>query len=308
MPTNVDTDLLRAFVAVAETGSFTRAAERLNCTQSAVSMRVQRLERVTRGELLIRSNKGLSLTPAGERLIDYACKIVNLNDQLLETVLDRRTGGVVRIGLMEDYASTVLPPLVKQFLRLHPNVCIEVYTGLTPLMRSQLGKSFDLVVAMQMQNAGSGEFLRKERPVWARAKTMSTEHDCIPIALYPRDCVFRDIMLDSLKAAGRKWRAAYHSHSITAVQSAIKEGIALGVLKKSTLPQQLRLVSDECGFAEMPRVDIVLHRAAGIKRSSPANLFGDFLLSTMGSEPMEALPPLSALTKPRPIGHVSQTV
>ncbi|WP_255468587.1 LysR substrate-binding domain-containing protein [Reyranella sp. CPCC 100927] len=281
MPRNLDTDLLRAFIAVADTGGFTRAAGVLNCTQSAVSMQIKRLEGIIRSELVIRSNKGLRLTTIGEGVLDYARRIVLLNDQIVETVLDRRTNGVVRIGLMEDYATAVIPPLVKRFLAAYPNIYVEVHTGLSAHMRNQIGKQYDLVLAMEAAGGGSGELLRTERPVWARAPTMPADHDTVPVALYPRDCVFRDLMIESLEAAGRAWRIAYHSPSISAVQAAVKEGIALGVFKASTLPAPLRRLSPSDGFGEMPCVDIVLHRALRLKRSNPASLFADFLVGAM---------------------------
>lgn len=246
-------------------------------------MQVKRLEGLVQSELLIRSNKGLKLTEVGDRLIEYARKIVSLNDQIVENILDRRTNGVVRLGAMEDYASAVIPPLIKQFLIKHPNVTIEVNTGLSYHMKNELGKKFDLVLTMENEGTSTGELLRKERPVWAKAPGLAYDPDNVPIALYPRDCILRDIMLDSLQSSGRKWRVAYHSHSIGVVQAAVKEGIALAAFKGSTLPEALVRVPSSDGFAEMGYVDINLHRATNVKRLSPAGLFADFLLERMAA-------------------------
>ncbi len=283
MPRNLDTDLLRAFITVAETGGFTRAAERLNCTQSAVSMQIKRLEGAIQAELIVRSAKGVALTPAGEDLLDQARKIVRLNDEIVDSMLDRRAKGVVRLGAMEDYATAVLPAVIRRFMAVYPDIYVEVSTGLSALMVPKLGKQFDLVLTMEA--AGSpGELLRQERPVWARAAGMPVDQDILPIALYPRDCAFRELMLDSLRASGRNWRIAYHSHSIGAVQAAVKEGIAIGVFKGSTRPEQLVPIGPEAGLPGMPCVDILLHRAARLKRGSPANLFGDFLVTTLNAD------------------------
>lgn len=298
MPRDLDTDLLRAFTTLVDAGGFTLAAERLNCTQSAVSMRIKRLEGIIRDEIVVRSNKGISLTASGERLLDHARNIVMLNDEAVEFVFDRRRNGVVRIGLMEDYASVVLPPLIKRFMASYPNISIEAHAGLTPLKPKHVGRTYDLVLTMELPNTCNGEVLCKEQPVWARAEHMALTHDVIPIALYPRDCILGKLMLGSLRQAGREWRVAYHSHSIAAVQSVVKEGIAIGVFKKSTLSEQLAIVPDESGLPEMQCVDIVLHRAAGLKRSSPANLFADFLVSAMHSDPIHCVTSRSARRRP----------
>ncbi|MES2939658.1 MAG: LysR substrate-binding domain-containing protein [Pseudomonadota bacterium] len=287
MARNIDTDLLRALIAVAETGGFTSATQTLHQTQSAISMQIKRLEGLVRAELFIRSKKGIQLTPAGEELLDYARKIVQLNDEAIEHMLDRRATNVVRIGMMEDYASAVMPGLLKAFLSLHPDVYVEVTTGLSSRMLPLLGRQFDLVLAVQGEHVANGEFVRKEQPVWACAPGMDLDQPVLPVAVYGRDCVIRDIMAESLGACGRRWRVAYHSASIHAVQAAVVEGIAVGVFKRSTVPPQLRVLDAASGFAQMEQVNVVLYRAPGASLRSASHLLAEFIHHEIGgAQPM----------------------
>jgi DNA-binding transcriptional LysR family regulator len=255
---------LRTFVAVVDCGGFTRAAELLNRTQSAVSMQIKRLEGTVKADLFVRSHRMLQLTAEGDRLLDFARRIVALNDEAVETILDRRAQGVIRLGVMDDYATEILPPLLKRFIAQNPMVYIDVHTGLTAHMPALLGKQLDLVLAMHAAGSGNGRFVRQENAVWAAAPSFVLDPDGeIPLALYPRDCVFRDWAVASLENAGKRWRVAYNSSNISAIRAAVSAGIAVGVFKASTVPKELVILGPELGFPSLPAADIVLYRAPG---------------------------------------------
>src|SRR5947199_10822020 len=108
---NLEPDLLRAFVAVADHRSFTRAAVLLNRTQSAVSMQIKRLEDRLGVELFKRTKANVDLSPAGEGLLGYARRILSLNDEAVGRLAERKVEGVVRLGVMDDYGTAIVPPL-----------------------------------------------------------------------------------------------------------------------------------------------------------------------------------------------------
>jgi DNA-binding transcriptional LysR family regulator len=278
--TALDLDLLRAFVAVADQRSFTRAASTLNRTQSAVSMQIKRLEDRLGAELLLRSKVEVGLTAAGEGLLGYARRMLVLNEEAVGRLREHRLDGHVRLGVMDDYGSVIVPPLLARFANAYPRVRIEMETGLTAFMPGRLGEAFDLVIAMQAKGSGDGEFLRREQAVWAAGPAQRAEElDPLPLALYPQGCLFRKWATQALDAAKRPWRLAFVGHSLAAVEAIALQGLAVTVVKSGTFPSGLRRLSDRDGMPPLPTADIRLHRAANLSR--PASLLADHLAAAL---------------------------
>jgi DNA-binding transcriptional LysR family regulator len=273
---NLDPDLLRAFVAVADHRSFTRAAVTLNRTQSAVSMQIKRLEDRLGAELFNRTKANVDLSAAGEGLLGYARQILNLNEEAVGRLAERKVEGVVRLGVMDDYGTCVVPALLASFLAGYPRIHVEMETGLTSSMPARLGEAYDLVIAMHPQGRGEGEFLRREQAVWATSASHAVEQQApLPVALYPQGCLFRKWAIEALDAARRPWRLAFVSHSLAAVEAVAAQGLAVTVVKAGTFPPKLRLLSEHDGLPELPAADICLHRATNL---SPAGaLLADHL-------------------------------
>src|SRR5436190_145366 len=265
---SLDPDLLRAFVAVAELRSFTRAAAMLNRTQSAVSMQIKRLEDRLGAELFNRTKANVDLSAAGEGLLGYARRILALNEEAVGRLAERKIEGVVRLGVMEDYGTGIVPPLLASFLAGYPRIHIEMVTGLTASMPAGLGETYDLVIAMHPEGRGDGEFLRREQAVWATSPSQAVEQQQpLPVALFPHGCLFRKWAIEALDAARRPWRLAFVSHSLAAVEAIAAQGLAVTVVKTGTFPPRLRPLSDHNGMPRLPAADICLHRAANL---SPA--------------------------------------
>jgi DNA-binding transcriptional LysR family regulator len=265
---NLDVDLLRAFVAVAELGSFTRAAVRLHRTQSAVSMQIQRLEMRVGARLFVRTRSQIELAPVGERLLDTARRMLALNDEALRNVRNDSIAARVRLGVMRDYGTRVLPKVLAHFMAVHPSIQVEVETGLTTSMPARLGEDLDLAIVMHREGEGGGELLWHEQAVWAAGAHEAVEWtDPLPVALYPRGCLLRAWAMAALDAAQRPWRLTFVSESPTAVEAIAAEGLAVTVVKQSIFPRTLRRLSDESKLPKLPKADIRLHRA---KRLSEA--------------------------------------
>lgn len=262
---SLDSDLLRAFVAVAERLSFTRAAEQLNRTQATVSLQVKRLEQRTGAILFRRSTTRVELTAAGEGFLLDARRILALGEQALARLSDQRMAGRLRIGVMEDYGTKLLPPLLALVAERFPLVQVEMEIGLTARMLKRLGSGFDVVIAMHPEGTAAGELLAREEAVWAASEGHATEElDPLPVALSNPDCLFRGWAAEALDRAGRPWRLAYVSPSLAAVEALVSRGLAVTVVKGSMLAPGLRAVRAPDRVPALPGAEIRLHRAAGL--------------------------------------------
>uniref|UniRef100_UPI004039FF3E LysR substrate-binding domain-containing protein n=1 Tax=Variovorax sp. BK018 TaxID=3450241 RepID=UPI004039FF3E len=278
---SLDPDLLKAFVAVAEHRSFTRAATALNRTQSAVSMQVMRLEERVGTALFHRTKVHVELSLAGERLLGYARRILQLGDEAIGQLQQHKVEGRVRLGVMDDYGTYVMPPVLARFAADYPHIRVEMETGLTARMPQRLGKDFDIVIAMHPHGQGGGELLRQEQAVWATSVSHPVElQHPLPVALYPRGCLFREWATEALDSARIAWRLAFVSHGLAAVESIAAQGLAVTVVKSGTFPARLRALSEAENLPRLPAADIRLHRARNLPRA--ASLLAEQIVQAVG--------------------------
>jgi DNA-binding transcriptional LysR family regulator len=289
----LDPDLLRAFLAVADQRSFTAAAASLNRTQSAVSAQIKRLEDRLGLKLFARSTTRVDLSAAGEGLVTYARRILSLGDEAVERLRQHEIAGRVRIGVMDDYGTILMPAILKSFSDAYPGIELQMETGLTSGMVGRTGKAYDLVVAMHRRGEASGELLRRERAVWAAsAEIAPRDLDPLPLALYPNGCLFRQWGLDALDRIGRKWRLAFVSHSLAAVEAIAAQGLAVTIVKEGMLPQSLRILGAADGLPPLPAADIRLHCAAAA--DVPTRLLADHLRAHLRIGRRRSHPPHAA--------------
>jgi DNA-binding transcriptional LysR family regulator len=264
----LDLDCVRAFLAIADLRSFTRAALSLHRTQSAVSMQMKRLEGQLGVALLRRSKAGVDLTLAGERFLGDARRLVALNDDAVGRLVEHNLEGHVRLGAMEDYGTSLIPPLLASFVAAYPNIRVEMETGLTYAMPDRLDDAYDIVIAMHPEGACEGEFLRYEQAVWAGSPSHAIEErEPLPVALHPPGCLFRKWAMERLDAAKRRWRLAFVTHSLAAAESIAAQGLAVTVAKAGTFPARLRALGERDGVPSLPAAEIRLHRASRLSRA-----------------------------------------
>ena len=254
---------MQAFLAVAQHQSFTRAAAALNRTQSAVSTQIRRLEEQVGLRLLERSTTRVALNPAGEKLLGYAHRILSLGEEAVQRLHEHEVQGRVRLGVMDDYGTVVLPALLRSFTVAYPNILIEMTTGLTLGMVDRIGSDFDIVIAMHPAGEKSGTLLCREQAVWAASDLLDIKTcNPLPVALYPPGCLFRKWALDALDRSGRSWRLAFVSHSLSAVEAVATKGLAVTVVKESMLPPSLSALGADLGLPRLPKAEIRLHTAS----------------------------------------------
>jgi DNA-binding transcriptional LysR family regulator len=191
---------------------------------------------------------------------------------------------------MDDYGTVLMPSILKSFCAAYPGIALQMETGLTSGMVARTGKTYDIVIAMHPRgavlgrNATPGVLLRRERAVWAGSPELALRDlDPLPVALYPNGCLFRQWALDALDRIGRRWRLAFVSHSLAAVEAIAAQGLAVTVVKEGMLPRSLRVLGAEAGLPSLPTAEIRLHCAAAA--AAPTRLLAEHLRAHLGREP-----------------------
>jgi len=255
---SLDIDLLRSFVAIAETGALGRAAARVARTPSALSMQMQRLEGVVGQPLLHRTGRGVVLTAAGERLLAHAGELLRRHDEALAELRGEALAGVLRLGCPDDYASAFLPALLQGFARLHPRVQLEVVCAPTPRLRELLARhAVELALVSVREDAAGADAIRLEPLVWVAQRGFpASAEDPLPLALGAADSLDHALPRAALDAAGRAYRIAYASSSLGGLVAMARSGQAVTVLTRAAVPDDLQVVA--AGLPALPRVAIVV--------------------------------------------------
>ncbi len=264
MPTNLPTELLRTFVAIADTGNFSQAAEQVHRTQSAVSMQIKRLEELLEKTLFTRDSRHSSLTADGLTLLGYARRILKLNEEAVSLLTQPELSGWVRIGLPDDYATRFLPEILAGFSRSHPRVQVEVICEPSTQLRQRI-KRHELDLAMTTSAVPDEEhtlLLSCEAVVWATSEQhLPHEDKPLPLALFPNDCIYRTWAIEALEEAGVEYRIAYSSPSNMGLQSAVIAGLAVTATSLSIIPPGMRQLRPDEGVPLLPNVYFLLHRS-----------------------------------------------
>jgi DNA-binding transcriptional LysR family regulator len=297
---NLDVDLLRAFSAIAETGSFTRAAELTFRTQSAVSMQMKRLEQSIGRTLFNRRPRALTLTPDGEVLLEYTHRILRLHDEAIARLREPEVAGTVRLGVTFDYAESLLPVVLAKFAQVFPQVHVDVICDYAVnLVRHVSDKRLDLALVSQRPGEGGGKLVRQEPLVWVASSTyIPRRNQPVPLALYPQRSYWHGWAIEALDAAGIPWRIAYTSASHAGLESAVRSGLAVALLARFSVPADFRILDADEGFPSLPWVEMVLHDAPGSSRPAAERLAGHIVESLSGHAPTESVTQGEAAAQP----------
>ena len=258
---NLPTDLLRTFVTVVEVGGFTNAANILGRSQPAITLQIQRLEQLVGCKLILRAGKDVSFTEQGETLTLYARQILRLNDIAIARFEPRNKGRFIRVGLPLDYAVNLLQAKLTELIKKHPDLRVEIRCDLSRNLIELLRKN-EIDVAVALFEGNDQQFLFQnwhEKPIWVGATNFAPNVDKeIPLVVHPHGCVYRDRMTTALKLAGLRWRIAFSSPGIGALQRAVCDGLGFSCLTEPTLRKGMASLSAEDGFPTLEPLHIGL--------------------------------------------------
>jgi DNA-binding transcriptional LysR family regulator len=282
MSATLDLDQLKTFVAIAECGSFTRAADLVHKTQSAVSMQMRRLEERIGKPIFSRDGRQSKLTEDGERLLGYARRMVRLSHETIAAFDDTGLSGSVRLGTPDDYADRFLPEILARFANSNPRVEVSVVCepSITLMDMARAG-DLDLAIVTACGEMPT-EVLRQEPLLWVTSAAHRVEHEeIVPLALSKPPCVWRSAGLDSLTSAGRKYRVLYTSGNSTAISAAVLAGLAVTVLAESALRPGMRVLSEADGFPRLPSCEIGIIRSWNPQPSAAIDKLAEHIVSSL---------------------------
>lgn len=273
---------LECFLAVTETGSFTRAANKVSRTQSAVSQQITKLENQIGKPLFLRG-KHLILTSEGEILLTYARKIVQLNRDAMDRFKQPEQEGEVQFGLPEDFASVFLSDVLSKYVSRHPRIFLHVTCDLTlNLFEKFKKKEFDLVLVKmnRPEDFPNGMDVWSEKLEWVGDKSFFDTDDLpIPLVLSPHPCVYRARAINALETAHKKWRIVFSSHSYAGTIAAVKAGMGITVLPRNMVPNTLNIIRTT---PTLPNLDDTHISLLKHHNNNPAvNAFENFVLDRL---------------------------
>ncbi|AOB32888.1 hypothetical protein AKI39_22320 [Bordetella sp. H567] len=278
----IDAQLLPAFVAVAETGSFTQAAARTGLSQSSISQRVRRLEDSLGKTLFLRDTHRVELTAAGATLLEYARSLLATLAEAELRVRDSSLSGEVRLGIAEDIAVSRLPRILQSYRRAHANVVLHVQIDMSLNLLERLDKrEFDLVLCKRLNPRHHPEVrsIYTEPLVWvgvAGAQGIARMRP-LPLALHSDPSVTRRLVLDQLKQAGIPYRVSHTSWSFAGIQAGVAAGLGISACGRGFVPHMLcALDAAEYGLPQLPSLDFVLARRQG-ELSRAADALADLI-------------------------------
>ena len=278
----LDIDQLRTFIAIAESGSFTKAAEVVNKTQSAVSMQMKRLEERLDRPIFARDGRASKLTEDGARLLDYARRLVKLNVETVAAFSDAALSGRVRLGVPDDYADRYLPEIMARFSRAYPGVELTVLCEPSVDLVDRIDDNdLDLAIITNCESRRIAETFRRERLLWVSSNRHPTHLEApLPLALGRPSCYWRRTAVEQLESVGRPYRLLYSSSNAGAVAAAVLAGLAVSVLPESGLRPGMRVLSAAEGFPELPACHIGLIRNARAA-SALADALAGYVISSL---------------------------
>ena len=285
----LDTDQLRSFLAIVDCGSFTKAAERVHKTQSAVSMHIRRLEEQLGCALFVKHGRGARLTAEGERLIEYARRIIQVEAGALAALSRKGLRGAARLGIPDDYAESFLAEILARFNRRHPlvevSVVCEASTDLAPQVAAG---ALDLALITDYEGLKGLELLREEPLVWVASERFQVEEGApIPLALGSPTCCWRRATEQALSATPGVTSTRFYSKNFSAIGTLLRSGLAATILPASLVGPGLKLLGRAEGLPELPLNRMGLIHAPG-RPTEEASALAEAIRGTIGPAARQA--------------------
>ncbi|MEZ5830197.1 MAG: LysR substrate-binding domain-containing protein [Dongiaceae bacterium] len=258
---DLDSDLLRCFVAVADTRGFTAAGALIGLTQSGISVRIRNLEERLGRRLLDRTSRSVTLTEAGEMFLGYARRMIDLNDEAVGRIRGTSAEGRLRIGIADYAIPRLMPNALGRFARLQPGVKMELRTGLSADLRPAFDQGdLDVAIVARGKVFTGGDLLYRDQIIWVAAPGFDLRLDRpLPIATLPSFCSIRRASLRALDRAGIGWEIVYESTSTAGMLAAVQGGLGLAAIEGSCFQGAMRQLGEADGLPPLPKSEIAIH-------------------------------------------------
>ncbi len=279
----LDTDQLRSFLAIVDTGSFTRAGERVNKTQSAVSMHIRRLEEQLGCALFVKQGRAARLTSEGERLIEFARRMVHVEAGAMAALSRKGLKGAVRLGIPDDYAEAFLADILTVFNRRHPLVEVSVVCENSVELAAQVhAGAIELALVTDHEGLPGFELIREEPLVWVAAKRFKPPEGApIPLALGSPTCLWRKVTDAALRDRPGETHGLFFSKNYTAVVTVVRAGLAATALPIGMAGDDLRVLGADEGLPSLPPTRMGLIHAPG-QTSEEAKALAEAIRGAIG--------------------------
>ena len=278
----LDLDVLRTFVAIAETGSFTAAANAVFRTPSAVSMQIKKLEDILGRSVFARDARSVTLTTDGEMLLGYARRLLSINREVVSKFIIPEIVGVVRLGSPDDYGERVLPHVLKRFAQSHPSIAVDVTIDQSSNLRRRMDdRALDITLLTNSYKTSAigAEVLLTEPIVWAGAKGGCAHlREPLPVSLWEEGCAWRAGALDALSRGGRNYRIAYMSAHTAGQRAAIMSDLAVAPLPKSFLGNDMVELCSKDGMPDIGTYNLAM--VVSPDASAPVKAVADHIRAT----------------------------
>ena len=283
-------ELLEAFVAVAEAGNVTHAGTRLNRTQPCVSTQLRRLEERVGKPLIERNARTMDLTPAGRILYQHATEILRSHEEARLRLSAPELTGTVHVGLPEWYATGQLQSIFCNFVRIHPNVKLEMTVADSATLHDMLaGNDINLAIALVSPGKPFAGEVVEEPLHWAVSDNCALS-DPLPLILFPDPCPFREISFNALAHAGRQWYERITTTSVAAAQVAVQSGAGICCLPSGAILEGFKLLKEQDGFPKLPATQLAIYT-----QSQSQSPIVDYLEDHLRDLLQNAIAPRSAL-------------
>jgi len=255
-----DPVLLRTFLAIADTRSFTRAAQRLGISQPTVSQHVRRLEQAAKRQLVSRDTREVRLTDNGDAMAGFARTILAAHAEADSYFSGSAMRGRLRFGAADDLAITTLPRILRHFRQQNPQVNLELTVDQSgPLHRRLQAGHLDLIFIKQNPGTTEGTVVATDELVWIGQEKTALEPDApVPLIAYQGPSLSRQITIEALEQAGRTWRITCNTREVNGVLAAVRAGLGVAVFPRSLIPTDLIKVTNRFGLPELGHVDFTL--------------------------------------------------
>ena len=260
----LDLAIMRTLLAAVETGSFAGAARKVGRSESAVSLQLKRLEGQIGEPVFLRTGKQMTLTGTGARLVEYARRLLDLNDEALSVTSESSIDGTVTLGVPHDVMETWLPAVIAGFRRSHPSATLKVVEGRSAILLSRLADDqIDLAIVFSAK--------RPENAVWSADLPMAwigrddygvRKNQPLRLAAFDPPCFFRAAAIASLEHAGIDWSIGYVSNTLPDLWSAVKLDLGIAVRTPAAVPAGLAILDSKHGLPDLPPFRVSLCRSA----------------------------------------------